>query len=693
MNRLAPALAFALAALAGATVARADESREAYALVIGINAYPNLSPAEQLRGAAGDARAMRKLLVGRLGFADDNVTTLIDSEATAAAIRRELGRLADRAKGARPGADPPLFVLHYSGHGSQVADQPPGSPGHDEADGKDETLVPHDATKQGGPEDIRDDELFAWAKAIGSGGRARAIVILDCCHSGTGLRGDLPVRQLVRGGPETPAPSAEASFDAFEGESLPRGVVALSACRAGEVEPEYRDGAEDHGLLTRFLIEVLGSQSRISSLSYRTLRDAIIARYATDRGVPAPPPAPQLDGDLADLDATAFGAGPELDRPPYFPLTAGRGKATLQAGRLHGLGPGSRLAVYSRPEEIGQGPPAAARLTLTSCDLLQSEGTLEGAPADFRSGFAVPVGGRAPASAPLRLKVLSDGNPVRRPDLPPAVSRALDDAVGPDEAPWLELVETADGACDLVLRRSGSSGMLVPAAGRRGTAGEEVDSPWAPIPLDGQRGAAALGAALRKNARVGNLLRLASGGDGGPLRSAIKLELLEVLEADESNRILRHRPWPADPDGQTRVAPGRLYALKATNTKRDKPAFISVFSINPESLSIKLVLPSLDASSEADQHKLAPGQSRISAMMRSGSPDGLRHALLVASEEPHDVSYLVQDALPSGRAGGSDLDSALAREAFFRGVKPRPASNRPPAWGMSALTWRAEGGR
>lgn len=697
MKRLA--LAGAAAALLATTMGPiraggdAGPDPDSFALVIGINSYPNLGPGEQLRGAVGDARAVRRLLIDRFGFAEANVTTLIDAEATGAAIRRELNALADRVRSRPAGGPPARVVLHYSGHGSQVPDQPAGQPGHDEADGKDETLVPHDATRQGGPEDIRDDELFAWAQAVGAGGRARAFVILDCCHSGTGLRGDLPVRQLVRGEPDGISPQSSAPGEVFEGETLPRGVVALSACRAGEVEPEYRDGDESNGLLTRFLLEVLASRDRVSALSYRSLRDAIAARYAAGRGVPAPPPAPQLEGDLADLDARVLGAGPEQDRPPYYQVEVLRGgRATLRAGRLHGLGPGSRLAVFARPEAIGDGSPPVAQLALTSCDLLRSEGMLEGtAPPDLKAGFAVPRGGERGGGPALRLKVLRDGQVLKQADLPPIVAESLRGAVGPDEAPWLELAESADGACDLVLKVTppGTEALLISAGGRREVG--DGESPWAPLPLSGPQAIAKLSGALRKYARVGNLLRLATEGAGGPLGSAVKLELIEVQEADESNRILQYRPWAPDSDGEARVRSGRLFALKVTNTRRDKPVYVSVLTINPETLAIKAVLPPSDSFAGTDQHKLAPGQSRIGALMRSGTPAGLRHAFLLATEEEHDVSYLAQDALPATRPVLSDLDATLAREAFFRGVKPRAAASGPPPWGVSVLSWRAEG--
>jgi Caspase domain len=79
--------------------------------------------------------------------------------ATGAAIRGALDRLATRVSALPAEGAPIPLVLHFSCHGSQVPDQPRGDPDQDERDGYDETIVPSDATLEGGPEDVRDDEL------------------------------------------------------------------------------------------------------------------------------------------------------------------------------------------------------------------------------------------------------------------------------------------------------------------------------------------------------------------------------------------------------------------------------------------------------------------------------------------------------------------------------------------------------
>ena len=104
-----------------------------HALLIGINSYPNLTKFEQLDGCVNDARLVGEILHNRFGFADADITRLIDEEATRDGVLGALELLYEQV-----GKDD-IVVFHYSGHGSQMTDRE-----GDEPDGLDETIVPHD---------------------------------------------------------------------------------------------------------------------------------------------------------------------------------------------------------------------------------------------------------------------------------------------------------------------------------------------------------------------------------------------------------------------------------------------------------------------------------------------------------------------------------------------------------------------
>jgi hypothetical protein len=141
------------------------------ALLVGINQYPD--PRNELKGCLNDVRQMADTLKSRYGFpGDGDMRILTDARATTKAI---LDGLAWLTAGAVPGDS---LVFHYSGHGSQVPDR------HgDEADRLDEILCPYDLDWD---HPLTDDDLGAACARVPQG--VLLTVILDCCHSGTGLR-------------------------------------------------------------------------------------------------------------------------------------------------------------------------------------------------------------------------------------------------------------------------------------------------------------------------------------------------------------------------------------------------------------------------------------------------------------------------------------------------------------------------
>jgi uncharacterized caspase-like protein len=108
------------------------------------------------------------------------------------------GYLPVEAAGGPPGAGPGETALfYYSGHGSQE----PALPEHAELepDGLNETLVLHDSRSVDGY-DLADKEL-AQLVAEASATGAHVLVVLDCCHSGSGTRAALEDGLTIRRAP------------------------------------------------------------------------------------------------------------------------------------------------------------------------------------------------------------------------------------------------------------------------------------------------------------------------------------------------------------------------------------------------------------------------------------------------------------------------------------------------------------
>jgi metacaspase-1 len=139
------------------------------ALLAGINTYDQ-SP---LQGCVNDVENMRSLLINGCGFSVLSIKTLINESATKERILKELEFMVRNAQ------EGDHLVFHFSGHGSQVPDTD-----GDECDGMDEILCPYDFDWSGTY--IKDDELREILQGLADG--STLDVILDSCHSGTGLR-------------------------------------------------------------------------------------------------------------------------------------------------------------------------------------------------------------------------------------------------------------------------------------------------------------------------------------------------------------------------------------------------------------------------------------------------------------------------------------------------------------------------
>lgn len=146
------------------------------ALLLGIN-YVD-TPDAHLKGCVNDVENMRAFLIVRLGFSPDTVRVYSDEDpntrdrCTAVGIVRSIQELA--IKSWKDNLD--QVWIHYSGHGSQILDA-----SSDEADKKDECLVPSDFRKGGGI--ITDDVILKLLNYFNP--KTKVFTMFDCCHSGS----------------------------------------------------------------------------------------------------------------------------------------------------------------------------------------------------------------------------------------------------------------------------------------------------------------------------------------------------------------------------------------------------------------------------------------------------------------------------------------------------------------------------
>lgn len=263
------------------------------ALSVGIN-YPN-SP-HRLRGCVNDSHTIVKMLKENYGFKNEEITVILDEDATAKRIREELIKL---VSGTKPGD---IIFFHYSGHGTQIMDD-----SGDEVDGLDEVICPVDfdwSTKV-----IRDDELRRIFNVIPYG--VNATIFLDCCNSGGGLNHvneyqstglpesrtfDPAIRFIPP--PKEIADQIDRTVNVPKKRNLARAaenhsIVLISGARAHQTAADAHINGKYQGATTHYLYETVKQYQ--GKVTYKQiadhLNDYMIKHRFTQR--------PQLDGPEA----------------------------------------------------------------------------------------------------------------------------------------------------------------------------------------------------------------------------------------------------------------------------------------------------------------------------------------------------------------------------------------------------------
>ncbi len=701
------------------------------ALLIGVSTYEHLPASQQLEGCENDVAAMQELLISRFGFDEEHVTSLTNQLATGEAIREALQSLQQKVRSASVEGRQSFVLVHFSGHGSQIADQDTASGEADESDGLDETLVPHDAMTQGGDADIRDDELFRFASGICEDPSTRLWLILDCCHSGSGARGATRIRKLDRGGIQAPARDP----DKLIRRRIPENAVFMSACRANEVEPEYRDQDKTYGLLTRFLVEVLNTHPAVSKLDYSTLRDSIVARYRQDsRVIQAPVPTLEF-GDAAMLEESVInGAG--VDRPlipAVGQVPTDRQKGRMQAGTLQGVTRGSLYELFTTPDQALAGADAGEKGNLwlrvqavsgatAMGELLQlsdgeyspaswptSQKELHGLERHHELGESVQTLHVVSVGPNGEEEVLSPGTG----DTPAVVIDALQSNKIDGRIRWGDVSDNPD----LVLRIAGQRMAIfpaigvpsLPASGRgEGSSGTgPLSGGWGPISIEGSdAGTEKLVDYFSRINRAHNLLRIAGRQQSTSSQIPLQLELMAVDDVNDDFEVLESHVWTPeagdDPGSSTiRMQDGDRFTFRVKNQDpTGQPVYPTLLHID-SNMGIDQIhpwQPQAGAAPEGEQ-KLNAGETlTVDGYFEcNGEQDelpiyGRRRVVALATREANRFYLLAQSGLPVTRSAVSNLEALLHERVELKtrggfGRRRRPVDRFDNSWGAAILEW------
>jgi hypothetical protein len=316
--------------------------RKLHALLVGIDDYP--IEAHRLFGCHNDVQAAKEFLENRTNRNqyELKLKTLLSREAT----RTNIVRAFEEHLGQAESDD--LVFFYYSGHGSQ---EKAGSFfSHLEPDGMNETLVCWDSRIEDGM-DLADKELATLIQLV-SKKNPHIVVLLDCCHSGTGSR-YMPLARnaqdyLVR---QSPMDERVRPLDSY---ILPRDLqtdrsvlgpqstqrlripdgrhIALTAAESFELAKETTLGNQRRGVFSYSLMEIL--QNASGDFTY----DDLIRRTRSLVGKRTFEQTPTLFAThAADLNSKFLDGSTSFD-PTYFALSFDRQHGWMvDGGSVHGL--------------------------------------------------------------------------------------------------------------------------------------------------------------------------------------------------------------------------------------------------------------------------------------------------------------------------------------------------------------------
>ena len=216
------------------------------ALLIGINYNKDQFKDDDLNGCVNDLNNLKKFLKEKVGFADDNIITLVNEEATKEAIEMEILNLSYYSF-TNPGSD---IWLSYSGHGSQL------SLYHTEKTC--EIICPSDYLYNG---IIKDTWLQTnFVKSLHK--NTNAFVLMDCCNSGSNL--NLPFRYDII----DRVSLNDDSYTELDTDKLCN-IIKISGCEDDETSADYYDRIDNQfqGALTNNFLDVFEKNTDMNILN------------------------------------------------------------------------------------------------------------------------------------------------------------------------------------------------------------------------------------------------------------------------------------------------------------------------------------------------------------------------------------------------------------------------------------------
>ncbi|MFT4533435.1 MAG: hypothetical protein ACJA1A_001113 [Saprospiraceae bacterium] len=331
---------------------------EKYALIIAVGDYPDEGKWPDI-SSTNDVIHIEATLA-KLGFSEINITKILDAQATREGILTAFSSIQDKLRSGD------IVYIHFSGHGQQIVDQ-----NGDEIDLLDEAIVPYDspllfeAGVYEGERLIRDDELGTITTKMREkcGSEGQLILILDSCHSGTGVRGMGKVRGTDKiMGPDnfrlnTAQAELKQNMEGIQNSSLAP-IASFYGASPRELNYETRDEQlRPVGSLSYAITSVLSKMSAAYTF------EEVFDRVKMNMKSTAPRQNPQYEGptNIRIFD------GSSISIHDRFKVSKVLDKQTLKVdmGTISDVYPGTTVELFSLDAQkiIGTGIVTQAMLT------------------------------------------------------------------------------------------------------------------------------------------------------------------------------------------------------------------------------------------------------------------------------------------------------------------------------------------
>ena len=260
-------------------------------MLVGVNTYPKSPRFTNLKGATTDVLLQQKLLIHRFGFNPNDIQVLSTDDPQHLPTRANILSAFEEhlIKQAQPGD---VVVFHFSGHGARINDPVPRR----STDGKplplNSTFVPADDQSKGNAvDDIMGKTLFLLLSKLAT---ENVTVVLDCCYSGGGTRGNVRYRSAEGGSELRPSDKELAYQERWRQElglspeelaqkrdiGVAKGVVIASA----QAEQKALDVSIldfNTGIFTYLMTQYLWQQTEsVNGIAARTTRELKARRFA-----------------------------------------------------------------------------------------------------------------------------------------------------------------------------------------------------------------------------------------------------------------------------------------------------------------------------------------------------------------------------------------------------------------------------